>query len=190
MAIDLDFVREFFDHVLAIQLAVIEQYYSVLGPYIDLTTSGDDFGMQTGPLISPLMFDELIRPYFAERIGRTKELAGCYYWHHTCGSVAALIDALLDCGVDILNPVQTSAAEMEPAGLKQRFGDRLVFWGAVDVQDLLPRATAKQLARHTRDLIETLGAGGGYVMAPAHEVQQDVPAENVIAWIEAIPGRR
>jgi len=186
LAGDPDFVRAFFDQVLAIQMQVIEQYYRAVGPYIDLTTSGDDFGMQTGPLVSPRMFEQLIAPYFAARIQRTKELAGCYYWHHTCGSVAALLDQIIACGVDILNPVQCSAAGMDPAALKQRFGDRLVFWGAVDVQQFLPAATPEQVQATVRRLAATLGVDGGYVMAPAHNMQSDIPPENVVTWVETI----
>jgi uroporphyrinogen decarboxylase len=181
-----DFVRRFFDKVLELQLAVSEQYYAALGPYIDLTTSGDDFGMQGNPMVSPDMFGELIAPYFAARIRRTKEIAKCYYWHHSCGSVARLLDQIIACGVDILNPVQTSASEMDPADLKRRFGDRIVFWGAMDVQQFLPRATPAEVAAHARELAQVLGKDGGYVMAPAHEMQDDVPAENIVAWVDAL----
>jgi uroporphyrinogen decarboxylase len=185
-AADPDFVRSFFDKVLAIQLAVIEQYYSVLGPYIDLTTSGDDFGFQNGPLLSPSMFGSLVAPYFATRIKRTKELGHCTYWHHTCGSVVQLLDQIIGCGVDILNPIQTSATGMDPQLLKRRFGDRLVFWGAVDVQKFLPQATLEEIPAHISTLIDVLGANGGYVIAPAHEILDDVPAENIAAWIETV----
>jgi uroporphyrinogen decarboxylase len=188
LAADPDFVRAFFDKMLEIQLAVIEQYYTVLGPYIDITTSGDDFGSQRGPLLSPKMFADLIAPYFSERIKRTKTLAPCYYWHHTCGSVVKLLDHIKDCGVDILNPIQTSAAGMEPKLLKDRFGHRLVFWGAVDVQHFLPRATPEEIPAHIHELVSVLGESGGYVMAPAHQIQDDVPPENIIAWIETIRG--
>ena len=181
-----DFVRLFFDKFLEIQLAVTEQYYAALGPYIDLTISGDDFGMQCSPLISPDTFGELIAPYFAARIKRTKEIAKCYYWHHTCGSVARLLEQIIACGVDILNPIQTSAAEMDPASLKRRFGDRIVFWGAMDVQQFLPFAKPAEVAAHARELIQQLGKNGGYVMAPAHEMQDDIPAENIVAWVEAV----
>jgi len=186
LACEPDFVRLFFDKVLEIQLAVTEQYYAALGPYIDLTTSGDDFGMQCNPLVSPDMFGELIAPYFAARIQRTKEIAKCHFWHHSCGSVARLLDQIIACGVDILNPVQTSAAEMAPADLKRRFGDRIVFWGAMDVQQFLPRAKPAEVAAHARELIRALGKDGGYVMAPAHEMQDDIPAENIVAWVEAV----
>ena len=188
MAADPDFVKAFFDRVLELQLAVAEQYYGVLGPYLDLTMSGDDFGEQRGPLLSPEMFARQVAPWFRERIRRTRELAGCYYWHHSCGSVTALVDQLIDCGVDILNPVQTSAAAMEPGQLKARFGDRLVFWGAVDVQQFLRLATPAEVTAGVGELVAVLGAAGGYVSAPGHEVQDDVPPENLVAWIEAVRG--
>lgn len=188
LAADHDFVKDFFQRVFDLQMAIIEPYYTALGPYIDLTTSGDDFGMQLAPLLSPRMFEELVAPYFAERIARTKQLAHCYFWHHTCGSVYALLDQLIACGVDILNPVQTSAARMEPAALKARFGDRLVFWGAVDVQQFLPQATPEQVREHVLELATVLGERGGYVIAPAHNMQDDVPPANIVAWVEAIRG--
>ena len=184
-----DFVHAFFARVLEIQLQVIKPYYSTLGPYVDLTTSGDDFGMQMGPLISPQMFEVFIAPYFAARIARTKALGQCYYWHHSCGSVYALLDHMIACGVDILNPVQTSAAQMDPQGLKARFGDRLVFWGGVDVQQFLPTATPEQVREQVLALIESLGRGGGYVVAPAHNMQDDIPPENIVAWVEAVQER-
>ncbi|MDD5728895.1 MAG: uroporphyrinogen decarboxylase family protein, partial [Victivallales bacterium] len=186
MALEPDFVRTFFDKVLEIQNGVIEQYYGALGPYLDLTTSGDDFGTQDGPMISPEMFTELVAPYFAARIRRTKELAHCYYWHHSCGSIFKLLEPIIACGVDILNPIQTSAAGMDPAQLKKHFGDKLVFWGGVDVQQFLPNAAPDEIAPVIHGLIDIMGRDGGYVMAAAHEMQDDIPAENIVAWIEAV----
>jgi len=172
--------------VLEIQLRVIEQYYCALGPYLDLAVSGDDFGTQNGPMISPEMFTELVAPYFTARIKRTKEISNCYYWHHSCGSVFKLLEPILACGVDILNPIQTSAIGMEPARLKKYFGDRLVFWGGVDVQQFLPHVSPDEIAPVIHDLIDTLGKDGGYVMAAAHEMQDDTPPENIIAWMDAV----
>ncbi len=185
-----DFIHAFFEKFLEIQLAIIEQYYSVLGPYIDLTTSGDDFGTQNAPFVSADMFESLIAPYFSERIKRTKELGKCYYWHHSCGSVFDLLDQIIKCGVDILNPIQTSATGMEPQSLKSNFGDKIVFWGAVDVQDFLPTATSEQIPQHIDELIRILGKDGGYVMAPAHEIQDDVPAESIATWVEFLKKRQ
>lgn len=189
LAAEPDFFKAFSDKVLELQLKVIEQYYSVLGPYIDLTMNGDDFGTQTGPFMSPEMFEKLIAPYMTARIAKIKQLARCYFWHHSCGSVFSLLDQLLKCGVDILNPVQTSAAQMEPARLKKHFGERLVFWGAVDVQQFLPNATIQQVRDEVLSLARVLGKDGGYVMAPAHEMQEDIPPEKIIAWVEALRGK-
>jgi uroporphyrinogen decarboxylase len=186
MASDPDFVLRFFDRVFAIQMAVIEQYYAILGPCLDLTTSGDDFGGQNGPLISPRMFARFIAPYFTARIARTKQIAPCYFWHHSCGSVFDLLDQILACGVDILNPVQTSAARMAPEQLKAAFGERVVFWGGVDVQRFLPAAAPGEVGDRVRELARVLGQNGGYVMAPAHEMQDDIPPENIVAWVEAM----
>lgn len=185
LAADPDFVRDFFDRVLAIQLDVIDTYYRVLGPYVHLTTSGDDFGTQGGPLISPATFEALIAPYMKARIERTKAIARCYYWHHTCGSVFKLLPQLIACGVDILNPVQVSAAGMAPERLKETFGNTLVFWGGVDVQHVLPFASPDQVREEVRHLIAVLGRDGGLVVAPTHELQDDIPPEAIIAWIEA-----
>lgn len=189
MAMEPDFVKLFFEKVLQIQLGIIEQYYPVLAPYIDLTTSGDDFGTQRGPFMSPRMFKTLVAPYFTERIQRTKALAHCYFWHHSCGSVYALLDQLIACGVDILNPIQTSAASMQPALLKEHFGDKVIFWGGVDVQQFLPKATPAQVTEETNRLMDVLGANGGYVMAPAHEMLEDIPPENINAWVNAVLSR-
>jgi uroporphyrinogen decarboxylase len=186
LACDPDFVYTFFDKVFEIQMKVIEQYYPELGPYIDLTTSGDDFGMQTGPLISPKMFARFIAPYFSERISRTKSLAKCLYWHHSCGSVVDLLDQLIDCGVDILNPIQTSATRMEPENLKSVFGEKLVFWGGVDVQQFLPNAGRDEVKSEIAKLIQILGKDGGFIIAPAHNMQDDIPPENIIAWVESM----
>jgi uroporphyrinogen decarboxylase len=184
LALDADFIRYFFDKIFALQTRIIDQYYTALGPYIDVTTSGDDFGTQGGPLISPDMFDTLIAPYFSERITRTKHIAKCYFWHHSCGSIYRLLPSIIACGVDILNPIQTSAAEMDPAGLKDAFGDEILFWGAVDVQKFLPGASTDEVREHIGYLIDTLGSNGGFVMAPAHEMLDDIPPENIVAWIE------
>jgi len=186
MALDPDFLHDFFDRYLALQLRVIGQYYGAVGPWADLTMSGDDFGTQAGAMMSPDMFRTFIAPPFAERIARTKQLGPPLYWHHSCGSIAALLEDIIACGVDLLNPVQTSAAGMDPAALKAAAGDRLTFWGAIDTQTLLRTGTPDEVAASMRETIDTLGAGGGYVVAPAHNIQDDVPPENIAAMVEAV----
>ncbi len=185
LAGDRDFVRRLFDILLDLQKRFIDPYYQAVGQTIHLTTSGDDFGMQTGPLLSPRTFRELVRPYFAERIAFTRQLTPAYFWHHTCGSVYALIPDLIECGVDILNPIQPGAAKMEPERLKADFGDRLCFHGGFDTQGVLPFGTREEIDAEVARVMNALKPNGGYIFSAGHNIQSDVPAENVLAMYQA-----
>lgn len=185
MAAEPEFVHRFFDIVYAYQQRIEELYYAAVGPYIHFTTSGDDFGMQTGPLISPAMFADLVLPYLWARIRQIRRYTSAAFFHHTCGSVFDLIPDLLEAGVEILNPIQPRAKKMEPERLKRTFGDRLTFYGGVDTQLLLPRGSVEEVEQATRDLIRILGESGGYILAAAHTLQQDVPNENILALYRA-----
>lgn len=185
MAAESEFVCRFFEIIWAYQRRVIEIYYGAIGPYLHFTTSGDDFGTQTGPFLSPVMFRGLIRPFLEKRIAYTRRFTDAAFFHHTCGSVAALIPDLIAAGVEILNPIQPRAAGMEPDRLKSAFGDRLTFYGGVDTQELLPKGEPEEVAAATRDLIGVLGDRGGYVLSAAHVLQADVPEANIIAMFRA-----
>ena len=150
-----------------------------------MTTSGDDFGMQTGTMISPRAFRALVKPYYTERIAFTRQLTNAHYWHHSCGSVHTLIPDLLECGVEILNPVQPGAFHMEPERLKADYGDRLSFHGGFDTQNVLPFGTQEEIEVEVARVMETMKPGGGYIFSAAHNIQEDVPAENVLAMYAA-----
>ncbi len=188
MAAEPEFVHRFFEIILRYQKRVNELYYGRIGRYIHFTTSGDDFGTQTAPFLSTRMFRELVFPYFSERIRQIKTFTDAAFFHHTCGSVYDLIPALIEAGVEILNPIQPRVKDMEPARLKQEFGDRLVFYGGVDTQILLPQGTPAEVYEATRALIGILGQEGGYILSAAHTIQNDVPAQNVIAMYRAGAG--
>lgn len=181
LAAEPEFVQEFFRIVLAYQKRVDEIYYGAVGPWLHFTTSGDDFGSQAGPLLSPAMFRGIVIPCLRERIRHIREFSDAVFFHHSCGSIRLLIPDLIDAGVRILNPLQPNAAGMEPEGLKADFGGSLVFYGGVDTQRLLPRGTPEEVAAQTRHLVKTLGEHGGYVLSAAHHLQPDVPPANVIA---------
>ena len=185
MAAEPEFVRRFFDIIHAYQQRIQAVYYTAVGPYIHFTTSGDDFGTQTGPFLSPAMFADLVVPYLRARILQIRQLTDAAFFHHTCGSVFELIPHLLEAGVDILNPIQPRARNMEPARLKQAFGDRLTFYGGVDTQWLLPQGTVAEVEQATRELIRTLGNSGGYILSAAHTLQGDIPDENIVAFYRA-----
>ena len=180
-----DVVRAFSERILKYQKRVIEIYYGALGRYIDCTTSGDDFGTQKAPFISAAMFSDLIAPYFTERIAYTKKFTDAFYQHHTCGSVYDLLPAMIDCGVEILNPIQPGVYKMEPERLKENFGDKLAFWGGIDTQSLLPFGTPEEIKKETARVLSVLHNNGGYILSPAHTIQKDVPAENLLAVYRA-----
>ncbi len=178
-------VHAFSKIVLDYQKRMIEIYYGALGRYIDCTTSGDDFGTQKAPFMSKDMFDEMIKPYFKERIRYTKTFTDAFYKHHTCGSVHSFIPAIIDCGVDILNPIQPGAYMMEYERLKSDFGDQISFWGGIDTQHLLPEGSVSDVRESVYDILNVMGRDGGYILSPAHTIQDDVPPENLIALYKA-----
>ncbi|NLC68974.1 MAG: methyltransferase [Clostridiaceae bacterium] len=185
MAIDEDFVKQFFEIILNYQKRVIEIYYGALGKYIHYTSSGDDFATQTSLFISPYMFKKLIKPYFKERIRYTKNFTNASYLHHSCGSVFAIIDDLIDCGVDILNPIQPKARDMNPQLLKEIYGNKIVFHGGIDIQYLLPYGTKESIEEEVERNIKILNKDGGYIFAAAHNIQEDVPCQNIVYMFEA-----
>ena len=185
MALDEEFVHKFFEIVLDYQKKVIEKYYGAVGKYIHYTSSGDDFATQTSLFISPEMFKTFIVPYFKERIAYTKKYTEAAYLHHSCGSVVRIIDDLIDCGVEILNPIQPKATGMEMETLKRQYGDRIVFHGGIDTQDILPFGTKESIEEEVRKTIEIMNQDGGYILAAAHNIQEDVPPENVVCMLEA-----
>jgi uroporphyrinogen decarboxylase len=185
LAGDPEFVAAIFDKLLELQKAFIQPYYEAVGEYIHLTTSGDDFGTQIGPFMSPAMFRRWVKPYFSERIAFTHQFTRAFFWHHTCGSVHALIPDLLDCGVDILNPIQPGASHMEPERLKADFGGRLCFHGGFDTQNVLPFGSKADIYAEVARVMTALKQDGGYTFSAGHNIQSDVPAENVLIMYQA-----
>jgi uroporphyrinogen decarboxylase len=147
---------------------------------IDLYLLISDLGSQQGPLISPAMFRRFVAPYI-------KEMADCIHGlggkvlYHSCGRIRPFIPELIALGVDVLDPIQPAGPEMAPQRLKADFGDRLCFHGGIDMQHLLPHGTPDEVRREVRRYSETLGRDGGYILAPAHLFQPDIPPENILA---------
>jgi uroporphyrinogen decarboxylase len=150
------------------------------GGRIDLYLLISDLGSQAGPLISLPMFREFVAPYLKEMIDLIHGLGGRVLYH-SCGRIGRFIPDLIALGVDILDPIQPVGPEMAPERLKADFGDRLCFHGGMDMQRLLPTGTPEQVRAEARRYSATLGAGGGYILAPAHLFQPDVPPENILA---------
>lgn len=148
--------------------------------------ASDDSGTQRGEFISPDLWAEMIKPHYRKLCDWIHKNTGWKTFLHSCGSVYHLIPHFIEAGVDILNPVQTSAANMEPARLKAEFGKELVFWGGgCDTQSILNRATPDEVRAHVKERLEAFAPGGGFVFTQVHNIQANVPAENIIAMLEA-----
>jgi len=152
---------------------------------VDAVWVGDDFGSQTGLIISPVMFDSLLAPHYARLIQALKDVnPDVIPMLHSDGAVSKLLNRICDIGFEVFNPVQPGVPGHGPQEMKDGFGERLSFWGAVDQQELLPRGTDEQLEADVREKIRVLGRDRGYMIAPAHIIQPDVSPQRVEKFIE------
>lgn len=179
----------FLDRAVEIHLANLERFLAAVGEHIDIILFGDDLGMQNGPQVSPKMYREFFFPREQVLWRRVKELADVKIMLHCCGGVYELLPGLIEAGLDAINPVQISCRGMDPTVLKREFGDRLTFWGGgCDTRDLLSHGTPAQIREHVAELMQTWSPGGGYVFQQVHNIQADVPPENVVAMFDAVIG--
>ncbi len=180
------------DKTCDVAMGLAEVGLNAAGDLIDIfRLSGEDLGTQRSSLISPGMYERFVRPRHARLWtyvkSRLKEInPQAKMMLHSCGAVRAFIPAWIEMGLDVLDPIQPSAAGMAAKGLKADFGDRLSFHGGLDLQEILPHGTPEQVKAHVRETLAALAPGGGYILSPAHNVQSDVPAENLIAIRDAL----
>jgi uroporphyrinogen decarboxylase len=180
-----DFAHALMSKITEIRKQNAKYFLNEVGEYLDVFQLADDLAMQNGPYMSPELYREMIKPYQVELFRFVKELTPAKIYYHSCGAVTRLLDDLIDVGVDILNPVQVSADGMETDQLKQRFGKKLSFWGAMDTTEILPNGTLDDVRNEVRKIIRDLAPGGGFVLASVHNIQSDIPPENIIAMFEA-----
>jgi uroporphyrinogen decarboxylase len=174
------------DRTLEFWLGWFRLFLDEAGDVVDVIMIGDDLAGQDGPLFAPRIYRSIIKPRQKRLVQYIKSRTKAKIWYHSCGSVIEYIPDLLDNGIDVLNPVQVSARGMDPGRLKAAYGDRLVFWGGgIDSQHVLPRATPDEVRKHVRRNVEALKGGGGYVFNNVHNIQADVPPENVLAMFDA-----
>ena len=184
MALNKEYVGVLLDEVADYSIAVGRD---LIGLGADIMLTGDDLGMDIGPMLSTRMWRQHIKP-------RMKRVLDAYrasnpdliLVYHTCGSALPFIDELIEIGVDVLNPIQVTARGMEPASLKSKYGDQLAFLGAIDQRHVLPQGSVDDVEAEVRRRIWELGQGGGFVAAPTHDIQADTPIENVLALFSAV----
>ncbi len=155
--------------------------------HVDIIKIGDDLGTQESLMISPKMYREMLKPIHADFINFIKSRTKAKVLFHSDGDVVPLIEDFIEIGVDILNPIQTSAGSMSDLpSLKKRFGKNIVFCGGIDSHRILPFGSVEDVRQEVRRVIHTLGPGGGYLLGAVHTVMNDVPPENVLAMVDAV----
>ena len=183
-----EYVYKVFEGQCEIALSNLEKVHKVVGERVSAVfMSGTDFGMQTGPLISPKTYRSLYMPFHKILNDWVHQNTTWKIFIHCCGSIVPLISDFISAGFDILNPVQTSAAGMDPQSLKDRFGSEITFWGGgVDTQKTLPFGTPEEVYQQAAQRIHIFGKGGGFVFNTVHNLQAGIPVENILALYQAV----
>jgi uroporphyrinogen decarboxylase len=184
------FLEALLEKLTEFHLANLARYLDAVGPCIQIIVMVDDLGTQHGLQISPQMYRRWIKPCHTRIYGYVHQhYPQIYVFLHSCGSIYPLIPDLIEAGVQILNPVQISAAGMDPVRLKREFGAHLTFWGGgCDTQHTLPCGTPAEVVAEVKRLLDIFAPGGGYVFNQVHNIQADVPPENIVAMLETARG--
>ena len=177
-------VRGIMERLHAVYMERVRLFLDVLGDWLDIVFLTDDLGTQQGPLVGPDYYHRFVKPCWAEQIALIKS-RGKKVVMHACGAVSDFIPDLIEMGVDALNPVQITAADMSPERLKREFGADIAFWGGgISTQGVLDAGTPQQVRDEVRRNVETFAQGGGYVFTQVHNIQANVPAANILAAYE------
>jgi uroporphyrinogen-III decarboxylase len=183
-----EYIKRIFELQCEVALKNLKLSYEAVGNKIDvIMVSGTDFGTQNAPFISPDMYREFYKPFHKRINDWIHKNTPWKTFYHSCGSIALFLDDFVEVGVDILNPVQTSAKDMDPKILKERYGDKLVFWGGgVDTQRTLPFGTPEEVRREVNERCQIFGKEGGFVFNTIHNIQSKVPIENLAAMFQTV----
>lgn len=181
---DKEIAHYLMEKMLEFQCARQDLYLKEVGEYLDIVFVGDDLATTQSTLISPEIYREMIKPYQKRYFDFIKSRTKAKLMYHSCGNVVSLIDDLIEIGVDILNPIQVNANDMDTKMLKERFGDRICFCGAIDTNHVLNAGTPTEVYEEVNRRINDLGPEG-YILCAVHDIQADVPPENVVAMYMA-----
>ncbi len=183
-----DYIYKVFEYQCGIALANLQRIFARVGNKVSIVyMTGTDFGMQTRPFISLKAYRELFKPFHKTLNDWIHQNTTWKTFIHSCGSIVPLMPDMIEAGFDTFNPVQTSAANMEPHALKERFGAQITFWGGgIDTQSVLPFGTPEQVRAQAKERLAIFGRGGGFVFNSIHNVQAGVPVENLVALYQAV----
>ncbi len=183
---DIKGTERFLEVLVEKNLELLDKVLKEVGSYIDVVQFGDDLGSQQGPFMPPKIFKRLFKPRYKKMWDFVHHNSNCKVFLHSCGSVYEVIPDLIEAGLDILNPVQTTTMNMEPERLKTEFGKDIVFWGGgCNTRDILARGTPDQVKEDVKRRMEIFMPGGGFIFCQIHNILADVPPENIIAMLEA-----
>ncbi len=185
LAADKKLAAAFFDATVEHSMAISEEVLKECADLIDVVATGDDLGHQNGPIVSPELYRELLKPRHMKWFNLVRKSTSAFVWLHSCGSVYRLLPDIIDLGVDIINPVQVAAKDMDTSVLGREYGNHLTFWGGIDTQRVLPKGTTTEVKDEVKRRIGDLAPGGGYVLAAVHNLQPDVPLENILSMYDA-----
>lgn len=176
-----EFANALLDKIQAVEMRLTERFLEEVGPYVSVVALSDDYASNENLLVSPDIFDEFFYPRYRRFIKMIKSKTNAKVLFHSCGAVYDLIDCFIGMGIDILNPIQPTAKGMEHRRLKRAFSKRISFHGGIDAQYILIEGSPKELDNYIKDAISVLSPGGGYILAPSHHIQYNVPPENILA---------
>ena len=185
MMLDKPFAMALLNKVADVLTKLYDNYLDAVGDYIDVIMYSDDLGCENGPLVSPELYKELVKPAQKRVFEFIKSKTRAKLFLHSCGSIYKLIPDLIEIGVDIINPVQVAAKDMDTKRLKKEFGNKITFWGGIDTQHVLPFGTVDDVEEEVKRRISDLAPGGGYVLTAVHNIQAGVPPENICRMYEA-----
>jgi uroporphyrinogen decarboxylase len=178
-------INTLMDIMLELRTEVTRRALAEVGDLIDVVSCSDDVGDARGSILSPEMYGQFIKPRHRRYFETVRSLTPATILYHSCGAVADLIPSFIDMGIDFINPVQVSAAGMDPQRLKEEYGDKIGFWGGIDTTRVLPFGTPETVIEEVKARLRDLAGNGGYVLAAVHNLQPDVPAENIVAMYDA-----
>jgi uroporphyrinogen decarboxylase len=173
------------DYSAMVNVGITEYALEEVGEYVDIVGFPDDLGFQDRPFMRPEVYRKMVKPYHGRVVDAIKRNTDAKVLMHNDGAIYPMIQDYIDIGVEVLNPVQVSAANMDSRRLKEEFGKDLSFWGAIDTGEVLPLGTPEDVRAEVKTRIDDLGPSGGYVLASVHNIQAEITAENIVAMFDS-----
>ncbi|MDD3715016.1 MAG: uroporphyrinogen decarboxylase family protein [Atribacterota bacterium] len=185
LALEPQVIEILVDRILEWEIKFFDKYLEQVGEYVELVWMGDDWGMQSGPIMNPKIFKKLFMPRYKEFTHFVKSKTQAKIALHSCGSILWAMEDLYEAGVDVIHPLQATAFDMgDPEKIKKSFGNKLVFYSNLSNQSIIPHGTPEDVIKEVRDKIKILAPGGGYIISGGHNIQADVPPQNILALFD------